>query len=42
MEDEIINKVKHVLNEWNPLGENANKIEDLKEYEIEAIDILFY
>jgi len=42
MEDEIINKVKHVLNEWNPLGENASNIEDLKEYEIEAIDILFY
>ena len=42
MEDEILNKVKHVLNDWNPLGENTSKIEDLKEYEIEAIDILFY
>jgi len=29
MEDETINKVKHVLNDWNPLGENASKIEDL-------------
>jgi hypothetical protein len=42
MEDETINKVKHVLNDWNPLGENASKIEDLNEYETEAIDILFY
>lgn len=42
MEDETIKKVKHVLNEWNPLGENASKIEDLNEYETEAIDILFY
>jgi len=42
MEDEILNKVKHVLNDWNPLGENASKIEDLNEYETEAIDILFY
>lgn len=28
MEDETINKVKHVLNDWNPLGENASRIED--------------
>lgn len=42
MEQEIIDKVKLVLNDWNPLGKNASKIEDLKEYEIEAIDILFY
>lgn len=42
MEQETINKVKHVLNDWNPLGKNASKIEDLNEYEIEAIDILFY
>jgi hypothetical protein len=42
VEQETINKVKHVLNDWNPLGKNASKIEDLNEYEIEAIDILFY
>jgi hypothetical protein len=42
MEDETINKVKQVLNDWNPLGKNASKIEDLNEYESEAIDILFY
>ena len=42
MEQEIIDKVKLVLNDWNPLGENASTIEDLNEYEIEAIDILFY
>jgi hypothetical protein len=42
MEDEILNKVKHVLNDWNPLGEYASKIHDLNEYETEANDILFY
>ena len=42
MEDEIRNKVKHVLNDWNPLGEYARKIHDLNEYETEANDILFY
>ena len=42
MEDEILNKVKHVLNDWNPLGEYACKIHDLNEYETEANDILFY
>lgn len=29
MDDEILNKVKHVLNDWNPLGKYASKIEDL-------------
>jgi hypothetical protein len=42
MEQETINKVKQVLNDWNPLGKNASKIEDLNEYETEAVDILFY
>ena len=42
MEQETITKVKHVLNDWNPLGKNASKIEDLNEYETEAVDILFY
>ena len=42
MEDEILNKVKHVLNDWNPLGEYASKIHDLNKYETEANDILFY
>lgn len=42
MEQEIIDKVKLVLNEWNPLGKNASKIEDLNEYETEAVDLLFY
>jgi hypothetical protein len=42
MEDEILNKVKNVLTEWNPLGEYASKIEDLNEYESEACDILFF
>ena len=42
MEYEILNKVKHVLNDWNPLGEYASKINDINEYETEANDILFY
>ena len=42
MEDEILNKVKKVLNDWNPLGEYASKTHDLNEYETEANEILFY
>ncbi|RQW78582.1 MAG: hypothetical protein EHM79_21375 [Geobacter sp.] len=42
MEYEILNNVKHVLNDWNPPGEYASKIHDLNEYETEANDILFY
>lgn len=42
MDDEQIEKVKQVLVEWNPLGNRALKVEDLNNYETEAIDILFY
>jgi hypothetical protein len=41
MNDEQIEKVKQVLIEWNPLGDQASKVEDLDNYQIEAEDILF-
>ena len=41
MEDEQIEKVKIVLTNWNPLGDQILKIEDLDNYQIEAEDILF-
>ncbi len=37
-----IEKLKDILSEWNPLGEQANQISDLDNYEIEATDILFH
>ncbi len=42
MDVQHIEKVKLLLTEWNPLGEKANQITDLENYETEAIDILFY
>jgi hypothetical protein len=41
MNEEQINKVKLILTDWNPLGDQASKVEDLNNYENEAIDILF-
>ena len=38
-EDQIINVAK-VLEEWNPLGEAANTVEQLDGYRYEAIDII--
>lgn len=40
MKDETIEKVAKILEEWNPLGENANSVKDLDGYRVEAIDIL--
>ncbi len=40
MKEQTIEKVAKVLEEWNPLGENAKKIKDLNGYRVEAIDIL--
>ncbi|GAA3624193.1 DUF1871 family protein [Flavivirga jejuensis] len=37
-----IEKLKDMLSEWNPLGEQANQISDLDNYDIEATDILFH
>lgn len=42
MNEEQIDKVKLILTDWNPLGEQAPKVDDLNNYETEAIDILFY
>ncbi len=36
MKDETIEKVAKILEEWNPLGENANTVEDLDGYRVEA------
>lgn len=42
MDEKLIEKLKLLLTEWNPLGEQASQISDLENYETEAIDILFY
>ena len=42
MTEKQIEKVKAVLTEWNPLGEDSIKVEDLNNYHTEAIDILFF
>ena len=42
MNEKHIEKVKQLLTNWNPLGEMANQIPDLENYETEAIDILFF
>ena len=42
MNEDHIKKVQDLLMQWNPLGERAKKIEDLNDYETEAIDILWY
>jgi len=36
-----IEKVKQLLTEWNPLGEQSVQVSDLNNYETEAVDILF-
>ena len=38
-EEQIINVAK-VIEEWNPLGEAANTVEQLDGYRYEAIDII--
>lgn len=40
MNEEHITRLKALLTEWNPLGSRSSQIEDLDNYEIEAIDIL--
>jgi hypothetical protein len=39
--EEHIEKVMHVLTEWNPLGDRATTVRDLNNYRTEAVDILF-
>ena len=40
MNEELIISVAKILEEWNPLGEQASSISDLNGYHTEAIDIL--
>jgi len=40
MKEEQILKVANVLEEWNPLGEAANAVDQLDGYRYEAIDII--
>jgi len=42
MDDEHKEKVKSILTDWNPLGNEASNVNDLNDYETEANDILFY
>ena len=41
MEDFEISEVSKILSEWNPLGDDAETVNDLDGYKTEAIDILF-
>ena len=41
MEDFEISEVSKILSEWNPLGDDAERVSDLDGYKTEAIDILF-
>ena len=42
MEDYEVSEVAKILNEWNPLGDEAEYVQDLDGYKIESIDILFH
>jgi len=39
-DDEMAMKIGRILAEWNPLGDAADTINDLNDYETEAFDIL--
>ena len=41
MEDFEISEVAKVHIEWNPLGDDAERVNDLDGYKTESIDILF-
>jgi hypothetical protein len=41
MEDYEISEVAKVLSEWNPLGDDAVRVNDLDGYKTESIDVLF-
>jgi hypothetical protein len=40
MNEELIQSIAKLLQEWNPLGGRASNVKDLEEYRYEAIDIL--
>ena len=42
MEEYKISEVAKILNEWNPLGDEAANVPDLDGYRYESIDILFH
>ena len=42
MEDYEISEVARILSDWNPLGDEAAKVQDLDGYKTESIDILFH
>ena len=41
MEDYEVSEVAKILNEWNPLGDEAERVDDLDGYKTESADILF-
>ncbi len=41
MEDHEVSEVAKILNEWNPLGDDAERVDDLDGYKTESADILF-
>jgi len=41
MEDYEVSEVAKILNEWNPLGDDAERVDDLDGYKTESADILF-
>ena len=40
MDEEKILKVAKILDEWNPLGDAENTVDQLDGYHVEAIDII--
>ncbi len=40
MNEELIQSIAELLQEWNPLGGSASNAQDLEGYRYEAIDIL--
>ncbi len=41
MNEEKVNAIARILNEWNPIGERDALIQDLDGYSVEAEDILW-
>ena len=41
MEDYEVSEVAKILSEWNPLGDDAERVGDLDGYKTGSIDILF-
>ena len=41
MEDYEVSVVANILSEWNPLGDDAERVDDLDGYKTESADILF-